>query len=50
VPVPADGGDDLEDEECAAPHASIEEAERELDAGQVSTKKNSGRDYEPSRD
>jgi hypothetical protein len=35
--VPADGGDDLDDEERAALHASIEEAERELDAGQVVT-------------
>jgi len=35
--VPADGGDDLDDEERAALHASIEEAERELDAGQVAT-------------
>jgi hypothetical protein len=35
--VPADGGDDLDDEERAALHVSIEEAERELDAGQVAT-------------
>lgn len=33
--VPADKGDDLDDEERAALHASIEEAERELAAGQV---------------
>jgi hypothetical protein len=33
--VPADKADDLGDEERAALHASIEEAEREIDAGQV---------------
>lgn len=33
--VPVDKGDDLDDEERAALHASIEEAEREIDAGQV---------------
>ena len=33
--VAADIGDELDDEERAALHASIEEAERELDAGQV---------------
>jgi len=35
--VSADRGDDLDDEERAALHASIEEAERELDGGQVAT-------------
>ena len=35
--VAADGGDDLGNEERAALHASIEEAERELDAGQVAS-------------
>ncbi len=33
--VPANGSDDLDDQERAALHASIEEAEGELDAGQV---------------
>jgi hypothetical protein len=35
--VPADGGDELDDEERAALHTSIEEAERELDAGKVAS-------------
>jgi hypothetical protein len=35
--VPADVGDDLDDEERALLHASIEEAERELDAGRVAS-------------
>ena len=35
--VPADSGDELDDEERAALHASIEEAERELDAGKVAS-------------
>jgi hypothetical protein len=37
--VPADSGDELDDEERAALHASIEQAERELDAGQVVSEK-----------
>jgi hypothetical protein len=35
--VPADSGDELDDEERAALHASIEEAERELDAGKIAS-------------
>jgi len=37
--VPADSGDELDDEERAALHASIEEAERELDEGKVVSEK-----------